>query len=352
MKHWWKILGVMLLLYTLTIGMLAPLSPGITLVTPNNASTGDTITLTVTGYNSNFTAAKEIIRVWLKIDDENAICAESIQIIDDRQLGVTFIIPNSLPTDKTIEPTTLLINNDKDGSSIFPDAVFIKKSDIPLTENDINWTNCLVDYDNLFVAEAYNFPFRNILVESIRNLYFHVPMWFAMIFIFLASMIFSIKYLMSTNPIHDARAMTFASVGVLYGLMGLLTGGIWAQYTWGAFWSFDVKQNMSAIAMLIYMAYFVLRGSMDDYDKRARIGAVYNIFAFATLIPLLFIIPRMTESLHPGNGGNPGFGGEDLDNTMRTIFYPAIIGWTLLAFWISQVAYRFEKVKAKVMDEL
>ncbi|MGB0864128.1 MAG: cytochrome c assembly protein, partial [Saprospiraceae bacterium] len=107
-----------------------------------------------------------------------------------------------------------------------------------------------------------------------------------------------------------------------------------------------------AIALLIYMAYFVLRGSFEDYDKRARIGAVYNIFAFAALIPLLFVIPRMTSSLHPGNGGNPGFGGEDLDNTMRTVFYPAVIAWTLLGFWISQLLYRFEKLKWKVLEDL
>ena len=171
-------------------------------------------------------------------------------------------------------------------------------------------------------------------------------------FILLASVIASIKYLRSQNPIYDIKAKAYAEVGVVYGILGLLTGGIWAQYTWGSFWSFDIKQNMSAIAVLIYLAYFVLRSSFDDFDKQARLGAVYNIFAFTMLIPLLFIIPRLYASLHPGNGGNPGFGGEDLDNTMRTIFYPAIIGFTLLGFWMGNILTRINNVWQKLIDRM
>ena len=81
-------------------------------------------------------------------------------------------------------------------------------------------------------------------------------------------------------------------------------------------------------------------------------AAIYNIFAFASIIPLLFIIPRMYDSLHPGNGGNPAFGGEDLDNTMRTIFYPAIIGFTLLGFWIANVLTRINNVRQKLIDRM
>ncbi|HMR44960.1 MAG TPA: cytochrome c assembly protein, partial [Saprospiraceae bacterium] len=69
------------------------------------------------------------------------------------------------------------------------------------------------------------------------------------------------------------------------------------------------------------------------------------LFAFATLIPLLYVIPRMTDSLHPGSGGNPAMGGEDLDNTMRMVFYPAIIGWTLVGFWMANLNFRIEKIR-------
>ena len=138
----------------------------------------------------------------------------------------------------------------------------------------------------------------------------------------------------------------------MFGFLGIITGGIWAQYTWGAFWSFDIKQNMSAIALLMYMAYFVLRSSFDDEQQKARLSAIYNIFAFACLIPLLFVIPRLYDSLHPGNGGNPGFGGEDLDNTMRMVFYPAVIGWTLLGVWFATIITRVQKVRQWWIDSL
>ncbi len=146
--------------------------------------------------------------------------------------------------------------------------------------------------------------------------------------------------------------MAYARVGVVLGILGLLTGALWAKWTWGAFWSWDIKQNMSAVALLIYLAYFVLRSSLDDLEQSARISAVFNIFAFAMLIPLIFVIPRLTDSLHPGNGGNPGMGGEDLDNTMRMIFYPAIIGWTLLGFWIANLTYRASDLREKLYERL
>ncbi len=349
-KHWWKVLTVLILLYVFLVGLLAPLAPGIEVVTPQSVKTGSVFEMQITGYNTHFTKAKEPIRAWLKIDSAHAICAEVIRIIDDTHLEAGFTVPNIIPgDDKVIVYTTLILNSDVDGSSIMPSAASVT-IDSTADKNEATWSSCLVS--QLYANDQYNFPYRNILSETIRNLYFHVPMWFGMMFILLASVIASIRYLSSKNPIYDIKGKAYAQVGVVYGLLGLLTGGIWAQYTWGSFWSFDIKQNMSAIAVLIYLAYFVLRSSFDDFDKQARIGAVYNIFAFTMLVPLLFIIPRMYSSLHPGNGGNPGFGGEDLDNTMRTVFYPAVIAWTLFGFWIANLSIRVFKIRAKMMDEM
>lgn len=183
-------------------------------------------------------------------------------------------------------------------------------------------------------------PRKIVLNESIRNLYFHVPMWFGMIIILGASAYHSVRYLQAPNLQHDIQADSTARVGVLFSLLGMVTGMLWAQFTWGEWWSGDPKQNTSAIAILIYLAYLVLRGSFNEEQQRAKVSAVYNIFAFASLVPLLFILPRLTDSLHPGNGGNPGFGAYDLDNRMRMVFYPAVLGWTLLGFWIANLKAR------------
>jgi heme exporter protein C len=183
-------------------------------------------------------------------------------------------------------------------------------------------------------------PAREILNETIRNLYFHVPMWFTMIILFFASAVYAIKYLRSNKIQHDIISSTLASTGIFFSVLGMLTGMEWAQYTWGAAWSNDPKQLGTALSMLSYFAYLVLRGGIKDEDKRAKISAVYNIFIFALMIPLIFILPRMVDSLHPGNGGNPAFSKYDLDSQMRLVFYPAVIGWILLGFWMASLFAR------------
>lgn len=188
-------------------------------------------------------------------------------------------------------------------------------------------------------------PRQVILYESIRNLYFHVPMWFSMIFLFLLSTIYSIKNLSSGSLEDDRKAIELVNVGIIFGVLGTITGSIWAKFTWGAWWTNDVKLNGSAITMLIYLAYLVLRGSLEDEQKRARIAAVYNIFAFVLLIVFIGILPRMTDSLHPGNGGNPGFNNYDLDNNMKLVFYPAVLAWILLALWMTNLRLRISQLK-------
>jgi heme exporter protein C len=188
-------------------------------------------------------------------------------------------------------------------------------------------------------------PSLPILNESIRNLYFHVPMWFGMMIILGVSVVYSIKYLRDPRPVHDDVAVQSAHTGILFGALGLVTGMIWARFTWGAWWVNDPKLNGAAIAMLIYCAYLVLRNSLEDEGQRARISAIYNIFAFATLVPLLYILPRLTDSLHPGNGGNPGFNVYDQAKHLRPIFYPAVIGWTLLGVWLTQLHVRVRKLE-------
>ncbi len=193
-------------------------------------------------------------------------------------------------------------------------------------------------------------PKQVILYESIRNLYFHVPMWFSMIFLFLLSTIYSIKNLSKGKVADDTKAIELVNTGIVFGILGVITGSIWAKFTWGAWWTNDVKLNGSAITMLIYLAYIVLRGSLDDEQKRARISAVYNIFAFVLLIVFIGILPRMTDSLHPGNGGNPGFNNYDLDSNMKLVFYPAVIAWILLGLWIANIRIRIRNLSFKLND--
>jgi len=196
----------------------------------------------------------------------------------------------------------------------------------------------------------FDVPRLNIVNETIRALYFHVPMWFGMVVLFLVSTVYSIQYLRSPSIEKDIYAVEFANTGLLLGLLGIVTGMIWANYTWGSPWHGDPKQNGAAISLLVYLAYFVLRGSVENEDQRARLSAVYNIFAFAAMIPLIFVIPRMTSSMHPGSGGNPGFNMYDLDSKMRMVFYPAVAGWILLGVWIASLRIRVRLIDEKIQN--
>ena len=350
-NSWWKILSVVLIFYSITAGMLVPLKPGITQCTTENggssAKTGENLTLSVEGYNSFYQQAGDV-RAWLKLDSAQLMAVNDISIISDTELSLNITLPTHLPSEKKVNPLTLILDNSIDGTSILPFAIMVTQTEVDLAKGISEWQNATIN--QLHDSEKISFPFRNILNETIRNLFYHVPLWFAMFIIFTAAMIQSILYLNRRDLDHDRKARALTSAGILYGILGLVTGAIWAKHTWGEYWSFDIKQNMSAVLMLIYGAYFVLRHSFDDEEKQARVGGVYNIFAFATIIPLLFVIPRLVDSLHPGNGGNPGFGGEDLDNTMRLVFYPAIIGWTLFGIWLAQLKLRMMRLEDKLMD--
>lgn len=196
----------------------------------------------------------------------------------------------------------------------------------------------------------FNVPRLPVLNETIRALYFHVPMWFGMIFLYGFSVFYAVRYLINPEHTFDTRAVEFANVGTAFNILGLLTGMVWAKFTWGAFWHGDPKQNGAAIVLLVYLAYFVLRGSMENEEQKARLSAVYNIFAFAAMIPLIFIIPRMTSSLHPGNGGNPGFNTYDLDSQMRMVFYPAVIGWIFIGLWITSLRVRMRALQDQLIN--
>jgi len=205
----------------------------------------------------------------------------------------------------------------------------------------------LLIFSTLITGLLLPVPRLAILHETIRNLYFHVPMWMGMLSVFVISVVFSVMYLNTGKEEYDLASVECVNTGLLFYSLGLVTGMLWAKYTWGEFWSGDPKQNSAAIAFLLYCAYLILRNSIDEEQKRGKISAIYNIFAFPIMIVLIFILPRMTDSLHPGNGGNPAFGKYDMDSRMRVAFYPAMAGWSLLAIWIATIRYRIRLIEYK-----
>jgi len=376
-RHWWKILGVLLVLYGIIAGMLLPLKPNLISVSPRSAKLGETVTLDVTGYNTRFLGAaagaeggssEGTVNAWLISGDSTdlSLRAERVEVLTERRARFTFTLPAHLPDPDTDKETlSIYVNTPADGAFVDPVGVFVRQRNPAASRavGEAGWRVSAIKKGDLQANPRTTFPYRGHLAETIRNMYFHVSLWFAMMFVFIAAVVYAIKFLVRSGKSGTARtdlvslrdradywSVAFSSVGMLFGVLGLITGAVWARYTWGSFWSWDIKQVTTLIALLIYAGYFVLRASFPDPEQRARLAAAYNIFAFVCLIPLIYILPRLSgNSLHPGAAGNPGFGGEDLDNTMRMVFYPIIIGWTLFGFWMAGVHYRARLLRERLL---
>lgn len=343
--NWWKFSGVVIFLYVLIGGMITPLRPGITNISPTNGKAGDTVILNIQGYNTHFEKSGDT-RVWLKLDSIHALAGQVSEVISDNSIKATFIFPDYNPNGREVQNLSLILDNSADGPFVQPNAFFLSSHDSISLQSGSGWNEH--NLGNFHPYSGMQFPYRNILNETIRNTFFHVALWFAMFLLLILGVYHSVKYLRTGIFDHDQKASYFTYTAILYGVLGILTGAFWAKHTWDTYWTNDVKLNMTAIALCIYFAYIILRGMNPDQDRRARMAASYNIFAFLALIPLVFVIPRLTDSLHPGNGGNPALGGEDLDHTLRLFFYPSILALFLIGLWISELGYRFEKLKDKV----
>ena len=199
----------------------------------------------------------------------------------------------------------------------------------------------------------FEVPDLPVLRQSIRNIYFHVGMWFAMIFIMFLGVVFSIRYLATNNAAEDIRALAAVRTGIVFGILGLITGMLWARFTWGSFWVNDPKLNGAVVGLLAYLAYIVLRLSVEERDKRARLAAVYNVFAFVLYFLFIMILPRTaSSSIHPGLDGNPALATGDLAPEMRIVFFPAMVGWMILAYWIFRLLSRAGHLEGKIAEHI
>ncbi len=333
MKHWWwKILAVVLVLGASIAALRVPLSPAIVHVSPDRIAPGPA-TLEVSGYNTRFS---EQSRVWLENDGQR-VCPTTVDVHADHRLTATFEVPAGLRSTMT----DVCVGPQRMNGALYTEG---------LGNGIAEEGTC--DGGGKFFDLRFTFPNRNILYETIRNLCFHVPMWFTMMVLFGISLVASIRALGSTDLKHDLAADLSVRVGLLFCTMGLITGSLWARATWGAWWTNDVKLNGAAVSALIYLAYLVLRGSVPEPSKRARLAAIYNIFAFVLLVLFIWILPRLNavDSLHPGNGGNPAFGSYDLDNSLRAVFYPACLGWILIGVWMYTLRLRLARLRSLLDD--
>ena len=132
-----------------------------------------------------------------------------------------------------------------------------------------------------------------------RIFYFHVPVALVSLVAFGVACVAGIMYLRRGGDHWDEIGVVSVGLGLLFSVLTVITGSIWAKASWGTWWVWeDPRLATYLVVILIYAAYFVLRSSAEE-DRRARFSAIYAIFGFAG-VPLSFYSVRVAESfVHP-----------------------------------------------------
>lgn len=189
----------------------------------------------------------------------------------------------------------------------------------------------------------YELPNIPGLEQKVRIIFFHVPSAWVAVIAFLTAMVQGILYLKNKDLTHDAKSNAALQLGLVFSILAAITGSIWARFTWGAFWHWDPRETSIFILVLIYGSLFALRSAIENEDKRARLSAVYSIFAFLTVPFFVFIMPRIMTGLHPGSADDTNAGPVvdfKMNETIQVIFYVSLIAFTILFIWMWRMAYK------------
>jgi heme exporter protein C len=202
----------------------------------------------------------------------------------------------------------------------------------------------LLPYMAAVIAGAFLWvePAEGFIGESSRIVFFHVPCAWTAALAFLVAAGYSLAYLVRRDRRADEIAEAAVRLGILFAVLTLVTGSLFAKIMWGSYWNWDPRESSYLLLVFLYGAYLFLREAIDDPDRRARIGAVYALFA-AVLMPfLVFVAPRVTASLHPQTVINPQ-GKILMDMPTKTVFFAGLLGFTGIFLWLLQLEARLAR---------
>jgi heme exporter protein C len=193
--------------------------------------------------------------------------------------------------------------------------------------------NLLAIYFALYIA-----PAEVELGELVRVFYFHLPGAIATYITLILSAATAIAYLIKKDYRLDAFSQACALLGLIYGLITLIGGAVWANATWGVYWNWDPRETTTLILWLAYLGYFFLRMSVENVERRASVSAVYNILAVLT-VPLSYMSFILWPSLHPRLSEGGGLG---LTGTMVQALLMNMFSGMLFMGWLIRKAYKVQ----------
>ncbi len=205
----------------------------------------------------------------------------------------------------------------------------------------------------IFIAVATYFAFGYAPTADVlsgsdvqRIFYFHVGIaWIAGLALFV-TFVCSLLYLWrGEQRKYDIIASASVEIGVVFGVMVLLSGMLWARPVWNTWWTWDPRLTTTAITEFIYVAYLMLRGALDDPQRRARFSAVYGIIGFAS-VPITYFSTKWFNTIHPDL-----FDGQNLSpltDHMKPAMFISLAAFTLVYILLVRMRAKVERTSDEV----
>jgi heme exporter protein C len=177
-----------------------------------------------------------------------------------------------------------------------------------------------------------------------RIIFFHVPAAITAMLCSAVACIASILFLLTKSFKYDAVAVASTEVGLAFLAANLVTGSIWGRIIWGIWWTWDARLTSALVCWLLYAGYLMLRRAIEEPTSRARIAAVFNIFAFVD-VPIVIFSIKWWRTQHP----QPVFwGGGSIDRAMYTTALLNLIALILLGIILTLIRLRQEEVQREI----
>ncbi|RPI31535.1 MAG: cytochrome C assembly protein [Chloroflexota bacterium] len=202
-------------------------------------------------------------------------------------------------------------------------------------------------------------PLEAVMGEVQRVFYFHVASAWVGMLGFMVAAFAGVALLRTKDLKWDNVGLASVEISVVFLLIAIITGSIWARPIWNTWWTWDPRLTTTTIMELIYAAYLMLRSGIDDPERRARFGAVYAIIGFIS-VPLTFLSIRIFRTIHPvviGSGDPSSEGGFDMTSTMLQTFLFSLFVFSVVyvnLLWhrirLGRLANQVEQLRMKLMQ--
>ena len=183
-----------------------------------------------------------------------------------------------------------------------------------------------------------------------RIIFFHVPAAITGMIGYFVALSLSIAYLSFGNLRYDSLAASVVEVSLVFSVVNIVTGSIWARIIWGIWWTWDYRLTSALVCVLIFSGYLMLRRAIDEPTQRARLSAALCVFGCVDVV-IVYKSIEWFRTQHPGPVLSIRTGGGHIDPAMERMLYLNLIAILIIAAALVLIRTRQEST-AREIDSL